>query len=182
VVRDEHEVAGLKGGVQSAGGIGHDQGADTQRLHDPDRENDLPGVVSFVQVKSSLENHGGMALKTPQEQSTPVAGNRRNRKMGDRAIVDGVVHGHGFKAAAESGAGQEADRRLNGAVLSQKGRRGIDVLLFDHRVGLLDGRGFQAGARQAEASLAYRPWRCAASRRASRMSRGVAVVFTTCCN
>jgi hypothetical protein len=92
VVPDEHYVADVVGRVDGAGGVGHDQGGDSQELHHSDGERALPQGVALVEVKAALHDHHGGGPDAAEEKAAVVAGDGAHGEVGDVLVVeDGAV-------------------------------------------------------------------------------------------
>ena len=86
MMTDNHEVSRRVPGIQSPGGIGHEQDFDAEPAHNLHRVRDLPNIVSLVQVDPALHHDHGCFAQGAEDQVTLVAMDGRHRKMGDGTV------------------------------------------------------------------------------------------------
>ncbi len=81
MVADEHQVAGLKERIEAAGGIGDDEGLDSQARHHPHRKGHLAQGIAFVGMEAALAEHDLFAGHAAPTEAAGVAGAGGRREM-----------------------------------------------------------------------------------------------------
>ena len=109
VVGDEHDVAGLEGGVQAASGVGHDEGLHTQGAHDADWKGHLLHGVALVEVGPPPLDRNLFALQPPNDQIAGMPLHGGDREVGNLGVGDGLRLRHLIGQGVQPGAGDEAD-------------------------------------------------------------------------
>ena len=94
LVSDEHQVARLPAGVDTAGGVGDNEGVAAQQAQHPDGVGHRLVGVALIVVHPALHDGHPLSLQLPKHQAALVAGGGGGLEVGDILIVDenGVFH------------------------------------------------------------------------------------------
>ena len=104
MVGDEHQIAGLPLGVDTAGGVGDDELRAAQQGEHPHRIGDLFIAVTLVVVHPALHDGHVLALELTEDQLALVAGGGGSLEVGDVLIRDGNGVFHLVAQEAQTGA------------------------------------------------------------------------------
>ena len=134
-----HEVSGFVAGIQSPGGIGHEQDIDAEPAHRLEGIRDLTGVVPLVQVDPALHHDHGCIAQGAVDQVALVAFNGRHRKMRDGTVGHNGFLFDGLDARAESGAQDHAETGCRKPLRTQEVRGLVQRIMKGHGGALSNG-------------------------------------------
>jgi hypothetical protein len=124
VVANQDQRALLIVEIDSAGGVGEDDGADSHASEDAHGEGDLLRRVTFVKMHAALHHGHGDGGRFADDHLSGVADGGGTREGRDFGVWDFCRVGERIGEAAEAGAEDEADARAQRRfVAGQIGRR-----------------------------------------------------------
>jgi hypothetical protein len=105
VVGQSHEIAGVKGFVDAAGGVGEEEGAGGELGQGADRECDALHFVAFVIMDAAFKGDNGSVVEVAENEFASMAADadaREAGQLGIRNLGRALQAGQGMvKAAAE---------------------------------------------------------------------------------
>lgn len=117
VVANQDQRALLIVEVDSSGGVGEDDGADSHASEDAHGEGDLMGRVAFVEMDAALHRGHGDGGRVADDELSGVTDGGGTREGRDFGVWDFCCVGEGIGEAAETGAEDEADAGAQGGSL-----------------------------------------------------------------
>ncbi len=134
MIGDEHDIAGIKFGIEAAGGVGDDEGSSAQGLEYADGKSHKRHGVSLVVVHAPLHNHHVHALQAADQQAAGMAGHGGDGKARYFLVGKGNVNRHLVGEGPQSRAQHNGNLRPDAGPRLNIVHRGGDLLqLFTHR-------------------------------------------------
>ena len=121
VVRDEHEVAGVKAAVDAAGGVREEEYLRAQQLQQPRGQHHVVYLVALVVVDAALHAGHVHASERAEDEPALVARYGRDGEAGDVRVAHLALDVQLLREAAEAAAQHERD-------LGHKIGAGADVI------------------------------------------------------
>jgi hypothetical protein len=90
MIGNDHEVAGMEGGIDSSGGVGNKEIFYARNLHYPNGKGDLLHGISLVEVKTPLHGDYGFAAKVSGYEIATVTVSGGFHKVRNISIWNGL--------------------------------------------------------------------------------------------
>ena len=111
MIRDEHPASRLEVGIDDAGGVGEDDGADAEFVKETDRGGDLFGAPAFVEMDTALGDSDLDSAELTEVEASGMSLDAAHGQPGDVRVVKRLRSLERIGKAAQSGTQDHTDRR-----------------------------------------------------------------------